>query len=432
MAPRLTTTKSNQLFKRARRLIPGGVNSPVRSYRPYPLFVSSAKGSRFRSADGEDYLDYCMGYGALLNGHTPTDLAKAVKTAVDKGTIYGQPIENEVELAELITSLMPSIEMVRLVNSGTEATMHAVRLARGYTGKTKILKFEGGFHGSHDSLLVKRGAPGSPVGTPSSAGVPAATAKNTLVASYNDEATTEKILDDYGDELAAVIVEPVMGNMGPITPKPRFLESLRKLTRERDVLLIFDEVIPGFRLAPGGAQEYYKLRPDLTILGKILGGGLPLSAFGGRREIIEKLAPLGRVYQAGTFSGNPITVAAGIATLQSLKKRGGQVYYRLEKMGDTMRRVISDHLEAARVTAQVSGLGSMFQLFFTDRQVTDYHSAKSADIRKYEKYFHSLLASRIFVPPSQFETCFLSTAHTEDELETTLEAIGAAVKTLPR
>src|SRR3989442_3093772 len=432
MAPRLTTTKSKQLYRRAKRLIPGGVNSPVRSYQPYPLFVSSAKGSRFRSADGEDYLDYCMGYGALLNGHTPTDLAKAVKTAVDKGTIYGQPIANDVELAELITSLMPSIEMVRLVNSGTEATMHAVRLARGYTGKTKILKFEGGFHGSHDSLLVKSGSRGSPVGTPSSSGVPAATAKNTLVASYNDEMTTNKILDDYGDELAGVIVEPVMGNLGPITPKPRFLEGLRKLTTEKDVLLIFDEVITGFRLGPGGAQEYYKQRPDITVLGKILGGGLPLSAFGGRREIMEKLAPIGPVYQAGTYSGNPVSVSAALATLESLRKRAGQVYSRLEKMGDEMRRGIGDHLESSRVTAQVNGVASMFQLFFTDRPVMDYHSAKSADIGRYEKYFHSLLASRVFVPPSQFETCFLSTAHAEDELQATLDAIGIAVKNLPR
>ena len=432
MAPRLTTTKSKQLYRRAKRLIPGGVNSPVRSYQPYPLFVSSAKGSRFRSADGEDYLDYCMGYGALLNGHTPTDLAKAVKTAVDKGTIYGQPTEMEVELAELITSLMPSIEMVRLVNSGTEATMHAVRLARGYTGKTKILKFEGGFHGSHDSLLVKRGAPGSPVGTPSSAGVPAATAKNTLVASYNDEATTEKILDDYGDELAAVIVEPVMGNMGPITPKPRFLESLRKLTRERDVLLIFDEVITGFRLAPGGAQEYYKLRPDLTILGKILGGGLPLSAFGGRREIMEKLAPLGPVYQAGTFSGNPISVAAGITMLGSIKRRGNQLYTRLERQGRQLREGINNIIDSKDAPAQVNGIASMFQVFFTKRPFTDYYSAKSSNTEMYHRYFRSLLASGVFVPPSQFETCFLSTAHSEDDIGETLQSIDSALGTISK
>jgi glutamate-1-semialdehyde 2,1-aminomutase len=373
-----------------------------------------------------------MGYGALLNGHTPAGLAKAVKTAVDGGTIYGQPIENEVKLAELITSIVPSIEMVRLVNSGTEATMHAVRLARGYTGKTKILKFEGGFHGSHDGLLVKRGAPGSPVGTPSSAGVPVATAKNTLVASYNDEMTTKKILDDYGDELAGVIVEPVMCNLGPITPKPRFLEGLRKLTTEKDILLIFDEVITGFRLGPGGAQEYYKLRPDITVLGKILGGGLPLAAFGGKREIMEKLAPIGPVYQAGTFSGNPISVAAGITMLESIKRRGSRPYIHLEKQGRQLRKAISDTIDSKNVPAQVIGIASMFQVFFTKRPVTDYYSAKSSNTEMHQRYFQSLLASGVFVPPSQFETCFLSTAHSEDDIGETLQSIDSALGTISK
>ncbi len=373
-----------------------------------------------------------MAYGALIDGHANVEIVNAVKQALEKGSIYGQPTEMEVELAELITSLMPSMEMVRLVNSGTEATMHAIRLARAFSGKKKFLKFEGGFHGSHDSVLVKAGSGATLLGSPSSEGVPSEVAKNTLVSRFNDEKIAGKIIRDHENELAAVIVEPILGNIGPILPKPGFLETLRKITEENEVLLIFDEVITGFRLSIGGAQEYYKIRPDLTILGKVLGGGLPLSAFGGRRDIMEKLAPLGPVYQAGTYSGNPISVSAALATLQSLKKRAGQVYSRLEKMGDKMRRGMGDHLESARVRAQVNGLGSMFQLFFTDRPVTDYHSAKSADIRKYEKYFHSLLASRVFVPPSQFETCFLSTAHTEDELEATLDAIGTAVKTLPR
>ena len=425
-------SRSQQLYRRAREIIPGGVNSPVRSYSPYPLFVASAKGSKFKTVDSQEYLDYCMAYGALLDGHARAEIIGAVEEALEKGSIYGQPTEMEVELAELIASIMPSMKMVRLANSGTEATMHAIRLARAFTEKKKVLKFEGGFHGSHDSVLVKAGSGATLLGSPSSEGVPSEVAKNTLVSRFNDEKIASKIIRDHSSELAAVIVEPILGNIGPILPKPGFLETLRKVTEENEVLLIFDEVITGFRLSIGGAQEYYKIRPDLTILGKVLGGGLPLSAFGGRRNIMEKLAPIGPVYQAGTYSGNPVSVSAALATLQSLKKRGGQVYSRLEKMGDKMRRGISDHLEAARVTAQVSGLGSMFQLFFTDRPVTDYHSAKSADIRKYEKYFHSLLASRIFVPPSQFETCFLSTAHTEDELESTLDAIGAAVKTLPR
>ena len=425
-------SRSQQLYRRAREIIPGGINSPVRSYSPYPLFVASAKGSKFKTVDSQEYLDYCMAYGALLDGHARAEIIGAVEEALEKGSIYGQPTEMEVELAELIASTMPSMKMVRLANSGTEATMHAIRLARAFTEKKKVLKFEGGFHGSHDSVLVKAGSGATLLGSPSSEGVPSEVAKNTLVSRFNDEKIASKIIRDHSSELAAVIVEPILGNIGPILPKPGFLETLRKVTEENEVLLIFDEVITGFRLSIGGAQEYYKIRPDLTILGKVLGGGLPLSAFGGRRNIMEKLAPIGPVYQAGTYSGNPVSVSAALATLQSLKKRGGQVYSRLEKMGDKMRRGISDHLEAARVTAQVSGLGSMFQLFFTDRPVTDYHSAKSADIRKYEKYFHSLLASRIFVPPSQFETCFLSTAHTEDEIENTLDGIGAAVKTLPR
>ena len=425
-------SRSQQLYRRAREIIPGGVNSPVRSYSPYPLFVASAKGSKFKTVDSEEYLDYCMAYGALLDGHARAEVIGAVEEALEKGSIYGQPTEMEVELAELIVSIMPSMKMVRLANSGTEATMHAIRLARAFTEKKKVLKFEGGFHGSHDSVLVKAGSGATLLGSPSSEGVPSEVAKNTLVSRFNDEKIASKIIRDHSNELAGVIVEPVLGNIGPILPRPGFLETLRKVTEENEVLLIFDEVITGFRLSMGGAQEYYKIRPDLTILGKVLGGGLPLSAFGGRRNIMEKLAPMGPVYQAGTYSGNPVSVSAALATLQSLKKRGGQVYSRLEKMGDKMRRGISDQLEAARVTAQVSGLGSMFQLFFTDRPVTDYHSAKSADIRRYEKYFHSLLASRIFVPPSQFETCFLSTALTEDELESTLDAIGAAVKTPSR
>jgi len=425
-------SRSQQLYRRAREVIPGGVNSPVRNYSPYPLFVASAKGAKFRTADSQEYLDYCMAYGALLDGHANPEMIEAVEEALEKGSIYGQPTEMEVELAELIASLMPSMEMVRLVNSGTEATMHAIRLARGFTGKKKVLKFEGGFHGSHDSVLVKAGSGATLLGSPSSEGVPSEVAKNTLVSRFNDEQITGKIIRDHENELAAVIVEPVLGNIGPILPKRGFLETLRKVTEENDVLLMFDEVITGFRLSLGGAQEYYKIRPDLTILGKALGGGLPLSAFGGRRDIMEKLSPLGPVYQAGTYSGNPVSVSAALATLQSLKKRAGQVYSRLEKMGDKMRRGIGDHLESARVIAQVNGLGSMFQLFFTDRPVTDYHSAKSADIGKYEKYFHSLLASRVFIPPSQFEASFLSTAHNEDELQTTLDAIGTAVKTLPR
>jgi glutamate-1-semialdehyde 2,1-aminomutase len=426
MVTRLAS-KSQELYRRARNVTPGGVNSPVRSYPPYPLFVESATGSRFQTADHETYLDFCMGYGALLEGHGPRAVVEAVRETVERGTIFGQPTELEVELAELITDIVPSVETVRLVNSGTEATMHAIRLARGFTGKRKILKFEGGFHGSHDAVLVNAGSGLAHVGTSSSEGVPPETARNTLVIPYNDEKMASKILTDYGDELAAVIIEPVMGNIGPITPMPGFLETLRKITEEEEVLLIFDETITGFRLSLGGAQEYYKVHPDLTTLGKVMGGGLPIAAFGGRGEIMEKLAPDGPVYQAGTFSGNPVSVAASLATLRSLKN-SSQGYRKLAKIGEELRRSISDAVTSRRVEAQVNGIASLLQVFFTGRPVTDYQSAKSSDLAKFQKYFQSLLSSHIFIPPSQFETCFLSTAHTDDDLRNALEAVDDALR----
>ncbi len=423
-------SKSRLLYRRASRAIPGGVNSPVRYYPPYPMFVAEAKGSKFRTVDGEEYLDYCMAYGALIDGHASREVVEAVQNVVETGSIYGQPTEAEVELAETISSLVPSMQMVRLVNSGTEATMHALRLARGFTGTKKILKFDGGFHGSHDSVLVKPGPHGSIAGRPNSEGIPLETSKNTLVAPYNDEKTAAKIIRDYANQLAAVIVEPVAGNMGPIPPAKGFLNSLRKLTRENSVVLIFDEVITGFRLSLGGAQEYYHIIPDLTILGKIVGGGFPLAAFGGRREIMRKLSPLGPVYQAGTFSGNPVSVTAGLTTLQSLKRRSNQVYPRLERLGAFLSNGINDHLEARKVSAQTNQVGSMFQTFFTSRKVTDYSSAKSSDVDRYNRYFRSLLASNVFVPPSQLESCFLSTAHREAEIEQTLDAIGESLRSL--
>jgi len=429
MATKLAS-KSEYLYKRARELIPGGVNSPVRYYSPYPLFVASAKGSRFRTVDGEEFLDYCMAYGALLDGHAYEEVVEAVQKALARGSLYGQPTEMEVELASLISSLVPSMEMVRLVNSGTEATMHSLRLARAFTGRQKILKFEGGYHGAHESVLVKAGSGASSLGIPNSEGIPNNVAKDTLVAKFNDEEMSDRIIKDHTHELAAVIIEPVMGNMGPILPRPGFLETLRKTTQENGVVLIFDEVITGFRVALGGAQEYFRIRPDMTVLGKILGGGLPLGAFGGRREIMEKLAPLGGVYQAGTYSGNPVSVAASLATLQSLKRRAGQLYPKLEKSGEEMRRAINDLIRSAKVAAQVNGLSSMFQIFFTDHPVIDYDSAKTSDTTRFQKYFQSLLASRVFVPPSQFESCFLATSHKDDEIQTTLEAVESALNRL--
>jgi glutamate-1-semialdehyde 2,1-aminomutase len=429
MATKLAS-KSEHLYRRARELIPGGVNSPIRNYAPYPLFVASAKGSRFQTVDGEQFLDYCMAYGALLDGHAQEEVLEAVQEALGRGSIYGQPTEMEVELAGLINDIIPSMEMVRLVNSGTEATMHSLRLARGFTGRQKILKFEGGYHGAHDSVLVRAGSGASTLGIANSEGISKDVARDTMVSRFNDEELTTKIIEDHAHELAAVIVEPVMGNMGPILPRVGFLETLRKITQREQVILIFDEVITGFRIALGGAQEYYQIRPDMTVLGKILGGGLPMAAFGGQREIMEKLAPQGGVYQAGTYSGNPVSVAASLATLQSLKRRAGQLYPKLERTGEEVRRGISDLIESAKLTAQVNGLSSMFQIFFADQPVTDYGSARAADTAKFNRYFHSLLASRVFVPPSQFETCFLATSHTDDEIQLTLDAIGSALRNL--
>src|SRR5207302_2484479 len=381
MATKLAS-KSEHLYRRAREITPGGVNSPVRSYAPYPLFIASAKGSRFRTVDDEEFLDYCMAYGALLDGHANAEVVEAVQKALGRGSLYGQPTEMEVELASLIRSLVPSMEMVRLVNSGTEATMHSLRLARAFTGRQKILKFEGGYHGAHDSVVVRAGSVASNLGIPNSEGITKDVAKDTLVGKFNDE-ESGRMIEDHAHELAAVIIEPVMGNMGPILPRPGFLETLRKITEENGVVLIFDEVITGFRIALGGAQEYFRIRPDMTVLGKILGGGLPIAAFGGRREIMEKLAPLGGVYQAGTYSGNPVSVAASLATLQSLKRRARQLYPKLEKTGEQVRRGISDFIGSANLAAQVSGLSSMFQIFFTDHAVTDYDSAKKSDTTRF-------------------------------------------------
>ena len=421
--------KSRLLYERASRVIPGGVNSPVRYYPPYPMFISSAKGPRFRTADRTEFLDYCMAYGALIDGHASREVVEAVQRAVEKGSIYGQPTEQEVELAETISLLVPSMQMVRLVNTGTEATMHALRLARGFTGKKKLLKFEGGFHGSHDAVLAKKDPRGSVIAKPSSEGVPNETSKNTLVSAYNDVMMAAKIIEDRADELGAVIVEPVAGNMGTIPPAKGFLESLRKLTRDNDVVLVFDEVITGFRLSLTGAQSYYGIKPDLTTLGKIVGGGFPLAAFGGRKEIMRKLSPLGPVYQAGTYSGNPISVVAGLTTLRSLRKRS-HVYSSLERLGGFLANGIRDIAESEHVQAQVNQVGSMFQIFFTERSVTNYVSAKSSDARAYDRFFRSLVREQIFVPPSQLETCFLSTVHTQEDAQQTLEAIGHSLRSI--
>lgn len=426
--PELIKSKSEELFEKAKRLIPGGVNSPVRAFEPYPFFVEKAKGSKLFSVDGAAYIDYCMAYGALILGHCSEEVLNAVKEQLDKGTVYGAPTEQEVKFAELISKIYPSMEMLRLVSSGTESTMHAIRVARGFTGRKKIIKFEGCFHGSHDSVLVKAGSGAAWLGAPSSLGVPEETASNTIVLPYNNFEALEETLKREGNEIAAVILEPVIANSGLIMPKDGYLAFLRRKTEEQGVVLIFDEIVTGFRVSLGGAQEYYGVKPDLTTLGKILGGGFPLAVFGGKKEIMENLAPSGKVYQAGTFSGNPISVAAGYSAIKMLHKKQNKVYTELERSCEKLVSALKDLISDYGLSAQVNGLASMFQIFFTSTPITDYIAVKTSEIQKFTSYFRSLLSRGIFIPPSQFETCFLSTAHSDEDLNCTVEAFKEALK----
>lgn len=422
-------SKSQKLYELAKKLMPGGVNSPVRAYEPYPFFTSHAEGPMICDVDGNRYIDYCMAYGPLILGHAHRQVIKAVRDSLSKGTIYGTPTEAEVRLAEMVMKAFPSIEMIRLVNTGTEATMHAIRVARGYTGRKKIVKFEGGYHGAHDYVLVKAGSGATTFGAPTSLGIPEETSKNTIVLPFNNTALLQQIIDQYGEEIAAVLIEPVIGNAGPILPRKGYLQDVRKMTQEHGIILMFDEVITGFRLAFGGAQEYFKIRPDMTTLGKILGGGLPLAAFGGKKEIMEHVSPLGRVYQAGTFNGNPISTAAGLATLKILSTKP-DIYEQLKRKGDHLRKGLQDIIEDRRVVAQVSGLESMFQIFFTKNAVTDYESAQTSDRNQFMNYQQNLMKQRVFVPPSQFETCFISAAHTDAHVSKSLEAMDSAISLL--
>jgi glutamate-1-semialdehyde 2,1-aminomutase len=425
--PKLIETNSKVLFERAQKVLPCGVNSPVRAFKPYPFFVNYGKGSKIYSVDGNSYLDYCLAYGPLILGHSFEGILDAAREQLVKGTLYGAPTEREVKFAELITELFPSIEMLRLVNSGTEATMHAIRVARGFTKKKKIIKFEGCYHGAHDYVLVKAGSGATSFCTPDSMGIPEETTQNTIILPYNDVSALEETLKRESHNIAAVIVEPVIGNAGVILPKEGYLHKLRSLTTDYGVLLIFDEVITGFRLALGGAQERYGIKPDLTTLGKILGGGFPIGAFGGRTEIMQQLSPLGKVYQAGTFSGNPLSVSTGYATLQTLKKNRTKLYPRLERNCSELTKAVTDSALDHHVDMHVNTIASMFQLFFSSAPVFDYVSAKSSNTQKFSIYFSNLLKQGVFVPPSQFETCFLSTAHNQDDLECTIEAIDNAL-----
>ncbi len=414
--------RSEELFNEAKKYLPGGVDSPVRAYQPYPFFAIEAEGPRIHDVDGNTYLDYCLAYGPLVLGHTNPVVMGAVLNQMSKGTAYGVPTEKEIELAREVVDRMPCAEMVRFVSTGTEATMSAIRLARAWAGRKKIIKFEGAYHGAQDYTLVKSGS--GAVGLPDSPGVPEETTKNTILVPFNDEEAMVKVFDRMGDDVAAIILEPVMGNVGCIEPQDGFLRFLRDLTTQNGSALIFDEVITGFRLSRGGAQEYYGVKPDLVTMGKILGGGFPMGALGGKKELMEMIAPSGGVYQAGTFNGNPISVTAGLATMELLDE---DFYDVLNKRGEQIRMGIQDILTDKSLNYQVAGLESMFQIYFTERDVWNYEDAKSSDTFKFSRYFHQLLREGIFIPPSQFECCFLSTVHLIEDINTTLEAIENSI-----
>jgi glutamate-1-semialdehyde 2,1-aminomutase len=412
--------KSEALFERAKKVIPGGVNSPVRAYRAVggtPPFIVRGEGSHIWDADGNEYIDYVGSWGPLILGHRPKCVIDAIEQALENGTTFGAPTEAEVELAELIRECVPSIEMVRLVSSGTEATMSALRVARGFTGRDLTVKFEGCYHGHVDSLLVKAGSGMATLGIADTQGVPRAFAETTIALPFNSIAAVEKAFHEHGSKIAAVIVEPVVGNMGCVPPVPGFLEALRDLTTRHGALLIFDEVMTGFRLALGGAQQRFGIRPDLTTLGKIVGGGMPLAAYGGRADIMNRVAPVGPIYQAGTLSGNPVAVAAGLAMLRYLRKHS-EVYAALEE-------------KTARLTANpppgvtVNRVGSMFTFFFTPEPVTDWGSAVKSDTGQFGTFFHAMLERGVYLAPSQFEAGFVSAAHSDADIDRTLAAMDA-------
>jgi glutamate-1-semialdehyde 2,1-aminomutase len=415
----MSSDASSKLFDVAKRLMPGGVSSPVRAISPYPFYVSRAEGPYLWDVDGKQLIDYCLGYGPMILGHRHPVIMERVIEQLERGWLYGTPSELEVRLAERIAGLYPSIDMLRFVNTGTEATMAAIRIARGYTGRDRIVKVEGGFHGAHDSVLVKAGSGATTLGIPDSLGVPKDTAKNTLQVPYNDLGAIEKALTEFEGEVAAVIMEPVLGNIGPILPEAGYLEGVRKLTKDHDVVLIFDEVITGFRLSLGGAQTYYDVVPDMTTLGKIIGGGFPIGVVGGKRELMEKVAPIGGIYQAGTFNGSPTSLAAGMATLDVLEKE--RVLERLNSTGDDMRKALSQIVEDLGLGYSVVGIASMFKIFFGDAP-KNYVEALGCDKAGYFAFFQRMLKSGVFLPPSQFETNFLSAAHSEGDINQTLEA----------
>ncbi len=423
--------KNKELFQRAKELMPGGVSSPVRAFKAVggePIIVSRAKGSRLWDVEGKEYIDYLMSWGPLILGHTHPKVVAAIEEQAKRGLSYGLTNQYEIELAQLVVSSMPSVEMVRFVSSGTEATMSAIRLARGYTGRKYVVKFEGCYHGHGDSLLVMAGSGVATLGIPGTPGVPEEIAKLTLVVPYNNVEALEEVFNKYGEDIACVIVEPVAGNMGVVLPKPGFLEAIREITKRYGSLVICDEVITNFRLSKGGAQELFGRDPDITCMGKIIGGGMPLGAYGGKREIMEKVAPEGPVYQAGTLSGNPLSMVAGIATLRELFELNP--YDRLEALTIKLISGIRDILSHKGIPHRINHIASMFTVFFTDKEVYDYATAKTSDTDLFGRFFRALLKEGILIPPSQFEAWFLSTAHTEEDIALTLEKIDRAIRSL--
>ncbi len=417
--------KSEQLFGRARKVLPGGVNSPVRFYDPYPFFATSARGSKLTTADHKTYLDYCMGYGAMVLGHGYPSVIEAVRSQLGDGTLFCVPTEREIKLAEMICKVVPCAEMTRLVNTGSEATMHAIRLARALTKRKGVIKFEGGYHGTYDYVLAKAGS--GAAGMPASEGVLEEASARTAVVPYNDPAALERAIEKNRDT-ACVIMEPVLANIGLVLPEKRYLNEVRKITEQNDVVLIFDEVVTGFRLELGGAGEFFGIKPDLATFAKALGNGLPIAAIAGKKEIMCKLAPLGAVYQASTFAGNPVSVAAAIATLETLIEAKNAIYPKIARACDSIVEGIKDALSGVQLDCTVNSIGSMFQLFFTGEKVKDETTARKSNAAVFRRLFDELIKRDVFIPPSQFETCFVSYAHSEEDVDKTIEAYGEAFR----
>ncbi|RBQ24349.1 Glutamate-1-semialdehyde 2,1-aminomutase [Candidatus Methanobinarius endosymbioticus] len=414
---------SKKLFNESKKYLPGGVNSPVRSFKPYPVFIEKGYGPNLWDVDGNKYIDYCLGYGPLILGHGNSNVVEDVCNQLKIGTTYGAPTGNEIKLAKMIIERIPCAKMIRFTNSGTEATMSAIRLARGFTGKDKIVKFEGSYHGAHDYVLVKSGSGAATL--PDSLGIPKDTTKNTLSCPFNNEDALLKLVSEEKENIAAIIVEPVMANIGCVEPNKGYLEFLREITEENDIILIFDEIITGFRLSKGGAQTYYSVTPDIVTLGKIIGGGFPMGALAGKKELMKMLAPQGNVYQAGTFNGNPVSVQGSISTLNQLDS---EFYNNLNKKGDYLRNQIGDTVEELDLNIQPVGLSSMFQIYFNPEKVTNYELAKKSDVDKFSVYFHELLNRGIYIPPSQFECNFISSSHSYDDLDKLGNSIEEALK----